>query len=515
MSSRVRVDRIFGARSSDATASAPSSDRWGSLALVLAVCVVVAAVVYGAVAGLVYPEYSDFAPEFGGPSGRIGFSEVLGNYFHLTHGWYRPTSFYLFPWLLGLDYFEPGRQVLVNIAFMTLTAAALGLFVRRTPVLPALVAALTVLLAPTLYLTSYAVQIDSLYVLFAMLFIFAAARLFELEATGWRRRGFLVMAVASYILAITAKEIAVIAPFIAVPLVLITQPLPSWAAVRRVVRICWPFAAASLVFVGVYTVAGPESGGIYNTHPGIDRLPGTMDVLAWSAGFEWPSSQWLNWIPRWGGTAAVAAGLLIGLTLGGALLLWRSLRPWRIAIYVATTVVTAAAIASVGGLPHHSYPVVVLYGGAVLSVAAAAWRRACECGRRWARPALGVALGVIAIVQVTNGRERFEEALQQGPHTTFLNVSTELFRGDALAPLRNAPNPFLVFEDCLGGLHNPLKYYARSRSGSELVVNRWEPAAIRPHVEAARAEGRPVFLARCTYGDPFYRVTTLRGQLKG
>ena len=42
---------------------------------------------------------------------------------------------------------------------------------------------------------------------------------------------------------------------------------------------------------------------------------------------------------------------------------------WRIGLFLLTAFVTAVAIASVGGIPYHGYPLVVMYGFAFLAIA--------------------------------------------------------------------------------------------------------------------------------------------------
>ena len=101
--------------------------------IALIVAGLAAALVYGRVAGLVYPEYSDFALEFGNHPWyhALGLGDILGKYFTLGHGWYRPTGFYLLPYLFRIDYFQPAEQVALDIAALTLAATMVTFFFAR------------------------------------------------------------------------------------------------------------------------------------------------------------------------------------------------------------------------------------------------------------------------------------------------------------------------------------------------------------------------------------------------
>ncbi len=483
---------------------------WAIAALSGFIAASVALFTYGRVFGLSYSEYSDFGTWFVG--GRwydpLSLGDVIGGYGHMTLGWYRPTSFLLVPYLLRLDYFSPGTVMAANIAGLVAVAALAPLFVSRRALAPAILGSVLVVSAPVLYLIPYGSQIDALYVLFSMGFIGAFLTLWRSSWTATVRFGLIAGGSVSYILAVTSKEIAVVSPLLLISALLLGSPRPSWARLGRATFWASPFLAVSAV---LYYAIGRGDGGNAAYSRGLHwgKLTHVPDLLAWTAGFPWPSSSNANWLAVWPWQQVVLAGVLTTLLLFGAVLVSGDLGWWRIAIFGATFVGLAALIAIPGGLPHHAFPLVVLYAVAFVAVGSAVARRATALPlARWSLVGLILAL---AVVYALNGRARFADALYRGPQTAYFNASTELFYGSALKAVSQTPNPLLVFQDCLGGLHNPLAYYARSGHGSQIVVTTSaEVDAQAQAVSVARRQGRDVFIARCTGGTtPYYSVSHL------
>ena len=484
---------------------------WAVASLCAAVGVAVAVFVYGRVIGLSYPEYSDFALWFGDHPwySSLPVSEILGGYFHSTLGWYRPTSFLLVPYLLHLDYFSPDQIMIANLIGLVGVASLAPLFVTARRLIPSLLGAVVIICAPALYLIPYGSQIDSLYILFSMGFVAAFMVLWRSGARGRLRISLIAAGALSYLLAVTSKEIAVLAPALLVPVLLMLCPVPSWRAFRRALRWAAPFLLASGV---LYFLVGRGGGdvGPYSRGLGIGRLSHAPDLIAWALGFPWPASGNANWIPDWPPWEVAVAGISLGLVAIAAVLGARYLRWWRIGLYTATFCALACLIALPGGLPHHTYPLVVMYGAAAAAAAGAAGAR---LGTHRSAAIAGVVFGLALLFAVTlNGRARFSDALYRGPHTQFFVASTELFYGSGLEEVASGENPLLIFQDCLGGLHNPLRYYARSGRGSQIIVRSdAEVRALLPTARGAQALGRDVFVARCRSDPPpYYSIIHMR-----
>jgi hypothetical protein len=474
--------------------------------------------VYGRVAGLVYPEYSDFALEFGNHSWyhALTFGEILDKYFSLGHGWYRPTGFYLLPYLFRIDYFQPAEQVSLDIATMIVAAGMITLFFRRLRVLPAVVGVLAVLLAPSLYEVAYGVQADSLYVIFGLAFLMVGTWLYH-GGPDRRLRWLLRAAFAGlFFLTITTKEVGVGVAFLLVPVLILGEPRLSWPRVKRAVVFASPFMILALAFAVIYRTQVSVETGTYSTRPSFGRLLNFVNLLSWTFGLRSPRHTYTQWIPAWSGGEKALAIVMLAVLVGGLLLTWRQIGLWRIAVFFVTALAIAVAIAAVGGIPYHGYPLVVMYGVAFIVVLQALFSRVE--GWRGPRGAAVLSLGIVALIgaQIVQGYRTFGDALYHGPHTAFLEASTELFDGSTLAPVRESPDPLLIFQDCLGGLHNPLGYYARTSHGTAVSVSQFSLTEQRPAMEAARKQKRAVYVALCTgRSGPWYVLDQWTGGNRG
>jgi hypothetical protein len=517
---------IDGIRQPSATRE-PSQHRPVSPAAAFAAAVVlagfVATFVYGRAAGYVYSEDSDYAIEFGHHSWyhALSFSQILGQYFSLGHGWYRPTGFYLIPYVLRIDYFQPSEQITLDIATLLIAAVMVILFVRRPRVLTAMIASLAVLLAPALYQVTYGVQADSFYIIFGLAFLWLADRLYYGHDGGWRRAGLRAGLALVFFLTVTTKEVGCIVAVLMVPFLLLRGPDLSKERVLRVVRFASPFLFAVVGYGIIYKSLVNATGPTYSSHLNLDRSLNFINLVSWTLGFRSPRHTFENWVPNWSHGEAVVQALLLAAVLGGLLLTWRRFRPWRIGLFLLTALGTSVAIASVGGIPYHGYPLVIMYGFAILLVLEAVADRFAEIKSAQRRSFLLRGGGVVAVVLigliVYEGHSTYGGVIAAGPQTPYLEASTQLFYGSTLAPVRHANDPLLVFNDCLSGLHNPLKFYAQSATGTELIVRgAFSYPAVQPAMQVAYKSGRPVFAALCTgVTDPWYVLRQYEGPKRG
>lgn len=486
--------------------------------VVLLLAGLVAAIVYGRVAGLVYPEYSDFALEFGSHAWyhALSFTQILGEYFKLGHGWYRPTGFYLIPYLFRIDYFQPAEQVTLDIAAMVIAAAMITGFFARLRLLPAAIGVLAVLLAPALYEVAYGVQADSFYIIFGIAFLLVADRLYY---RGFERRvkwGLRAALVVLFLLTITTKEVGAGVAFLLVPFLLIRGPGLSRERVRRSLMFASPFMVASLVFAVIYRTQVSAETSTYSTHPSLGRLLNFVNLLSWTVGLRSPRHTFTQWIPAWSSGETAFAVVLLAVLVVGLAVTWRQFGLWRIAIYVGTALAIALAIAAVGGIPYHAYPLVIMYGVALIAVLQALLSRLEHLRAGWLGWLASIAMLALIGGQLVAGYRAFGDALYRGPHTAYLEASTELFDGSTLAPVREAADPLLVFQDCLGGLHNPLGYYARTDRGTAVSVSQFNLAEQQPTMEAARKQKRAVYAALCTgRPGPWYALYQWTGPVHG
>jgi hypothetical protein len=507
------------------TSRSHSADRGFPPATAVALCAVlagfIALLVYGRAAGYVYSEDSEFATEFGIHSWyhSLNFLQILGEYFKLGHGWYRPTGFYLIPYLLRLDYFEPAEQITLDIATLVIASLAILAFIRRVRLLVALIATLSVLLAPSLYQVTYGAQADSFYIIFGLAFLWIADRLFYGQDSGQRRAALRVALVLAFLLTITTKEIGCLVALLVIPFLLVRGP--DQLTKRRVIatiRFASPFLAIVVAYGVVYKTQVNVNNPTYSTHFNIGRSLNFINLIFWTLGFRSPRHTFTNWVPNWSHTEAIVQATLLLSLLAGVALTWRRFRIWRILLVLLSALVSAVAIASVGGIPYHGFPLVVMYGLVILFVLDAACDRICTTNLR--KPGMTVAATVgitLATAMVFQGHSTYGGVIDEGPQTAYLEASTQLFYGSTLVPVRDSVNPLFVFQDCLGGLDNALKFYARSPTGTELkVVGAFSYPSAQPAMQAAYSVRRPVFAAICTgTPDPWYVLREYEGPERG
>jgi hypothetical protein len=497
-----------------------------SLAATLASLVVAgfaAVVVYGRAAGYVYSEDSDFATEFGHHLWyhALTFWQILGKYFTIAHGWYRPTGFYLIPYLLRIDYFQPSEQIVLDIGTLVFAAVMITLFFPRPRVLTAVAASLVVLLAPALYQVTYGVQADSFYVIFGLAFLWLADHLYYGQYSGWRRVGIWLAASLAFFLTITTKEAGCIVALLVIPFLLLRGPDQlTRRDIIQAIRFAAPFLLAVLAFAVMFKANVNANSPNYSTHFSLQRLLNFINLIFWTVGFHSPRHTFENWVPQWTtGQTAVQAVILL-LVIAGLAVTWRRFRLWRIAMALGSVVATAMAIAVVGGIPYHGYPVVIMYALIFLTVleAAADWLDGLpERIRSFVVPAAGVVLVAVIFAMIYEAHGTYARVIATGPQSPFLSASTQLFDGSTLAPVRQSNDPLLVFQDCLEGLDDPLKFYARSATGTQLIFRpTFSYAAALPAMTQAYDAHRPVFAALCTgTDDPWYVLKRFEGPRLG
>jgi hypothetical protein len=486
--------------------------RRGFAAVVIAAAT---ALIWAGHAGGVYPEWQQYAFDAGTHGG--GFSTVLQAYGHTFLGWYRPTSFFLAPYLLHVDYFNPTTVWATNLVFLGLVGVVLCLVVPRARVAAVLVGGIFVVGSSVLFYVPYAPQIDSLYVLFSIAFIVLALRLNAANPPRgvWRWPAWLGMLV-TWFLAVTSKEIAAVVPLVAFAFLLMQQARLSLRGAMRAARIVAPFVVASAAYAVVYVHAGLQSANIDPNHtarPGLAKLSSVRDMLFWGLGLKAPGSQRPNWEVHFDRWVTLLAVLALAVGVAAVAIAWRRIGVQRIVLFALTYLGLAVAIGMFGSLPYHAFPLVVLVGFGLIHAYTAAIDRIGE-SRPSAVAFAELGLLAVAVAQVVMAHHIATRAITQGPQSAFLQASSELLTGPDLQPVRAAHDPLLVFEDCLQMAVDPLHYYAQARSGTQLVVPNMATATaeVRRAESDAEAAHRPVFEARCTgQAGPWYSVTEVSG----
>ena len=484
--------------------------QWGRRAFAAVFAAAATALIWAGHAGGVYPEWQQYAIDAGTHGGGAG--EVLRAYTHSFLGWYRPTSFFLAPFLLRADYFNPTTVWATNLVFLGLVGVLLCLVVPRARTGAMVIGAVFVVGSSVLFYVPYAPQVDSLYVLFSIAFVLLAMRLGADDPPRGRRWLMWVGLLATWFLAVTSKEIAVVVPLLAFAFLLMQPARWSLRSVLRAARIVAPFVLASIVYAAVYVHAGLQSANLDPNHtsrPGLGKLSSVRDMLFWGLGFKSPGSQRPNWEVHFDRWVTVLALLALAAGVVAVATAWRRIGVHRIVLFALSYMGLAVAIGMFGSLPYHAFPLVVLVGFGLIYAVSAAVNSIAE-RRPGAVPVVELALIGVAVAQVAVAHHVATRAITQGPQSAFLQASTELLTGPDLEPVHAARDPLLVFEDCLQMAVDPLHYYARATSGTQLVVPNLGAAT----AEVSRAESdalaqhRPVFVARCTgQSGPWYSIS--------
>ena len=458
-------------------------DAW-----LFAYCVVGSFVIFGAIIGLVFPEYAYFYRDYGN-QGRPSLAIVLESFSGLFGGWYRPVSITAAPYLLGVDFLNPSSIVAMNVVFFALASyLAPVIFLPRAGLGAKLVTSSLILSAPALQSVSYFPTIDALYILFAFMAIGALDRACR-EGAPLRSVDYGV-AVLSWALAVCSKEVSVLAPFVAVPVILLRRIIegetPSWALFRKVARYCGPLAVASVVFYltylahrGAFTTA--ES---YSSIPGQESLRRLVQLVGVSLNMSFPQadSAWLRWVtgPYDQVGTTLRAILYLATMLFGAILVF-SRKHWHVAGYAAVLLTLTIPLGLFAIHPHHAFPVIIVIA---LGVGAACSNLSRELANviripAWTRPSsmlTALLFGAISLVLMHRAYVYNGKLLLSGMHAFQLRYNTELFNDDAFkAVIRQRPT-FVLIEKCpnswsVGSEAGVLNYFGRAPNalGEEYV----------------------------------------------
>jgi hypothetical protein len=430
--------------------------------LLLAYCVVGGFAISGPILGLVWPENALFYYGFGNAA-KPSFSHVLQSLVGFYFGWYRPVSHVLAPYALGIDFLNPSSIVAMNIVFFAIASwLAPIVFLPQAGLGPRLLTSSLILSAPALQTVLYLPVIDSLYI------IFAIATIVALERAYLRGGSFLsatyAAAFLSWALAVASKEVGVLTPFVAVPVIFLRRitdgmETPSWALLQTVARYCGPLAAASVLYYliflwqkGAFTTVGG-----YSSVPGGESLGRMHQLIAVSFNISFPSaaSVWLRWAT--GGYDPVASTLRMMLyaaaVLSGAIQIFGQKR-WSIIAFLGVLVTLAVPIGLFAIHPHHAFPVVIAIAvgvGASVSTWSQGFLRVFRLPAGPVFAATGVLLAAASIALMHRAYIYNGDVLLTGIHASFLRYNTRLFNDDAFkALIKQRPTFVLIEKTCLG-----------------------------------------------------------------
>jgi hypothetical protein len=463
--------------------------------LLLAYCVVCGFAIFGPILGLVWPEYALFYYGFGNAA-KPSFSHVLQSFVGFYFGWYRPISHVLAPYVLGIDFLNPSSIVAMNIVFFAIASwLAPVIFLPQGGFGPRLLTSSLILSAPALQSVLYLPVIDSLYI------IFAIATIVALERAYLKGGSFLSVtyaaALLSWALAVATKEVSVLTPFVAVPVIFLRRitdgvETPSWALFQKVARYCGPLAAASVLYYSIYLLqkgAFTTVGG-YSSVPGAESLGriGQLVAVSFNIGFPSADSAWLRSVTS--GYDPVASTLRMILyaaaTLSGAILIF-SQRHWSVVAFLGVLVTLVIPIGLFAIHPHHTFPVVIAIAvgvGASVSTLSQGFPRVFRVPAKPVFAATGLLLAAVSLALMQRAYIYNADVLVTGIHAFVLRYNTRLFNDDAFKALIKRRPTFMLIEKCstswsVGSEVGVLKYFGGSPVAlGERYVDDFSPRTI-------------------------------------
>jgi hypothetical protein len=430
--------------------------------LLLAYCVVGGFAIFGPILGLVWPENALLYYGFGNAA-KPSFSHVLQSFVGFYFGWYRPVSHVLAPYVLGIDFLNPSSIVAMNIVFFAIASwLAPIVFLPQAGLGPRLLTSSLILSAPALQSVLYWPVIDSLYIIFAIATIVALERAY-LKGGSFLSATY-AAAFLAWALAIASKEVGVLTPFIAVPVIFLRRitagvETPSWALFQKVARYCGPLAAASVLYYLTYLLkkgAFTTVGG-YSSVPGAESLGRIRQLVGVSFNIGFPSadSAWLRWATS--GYDPVASTLRMILyaaaTLSGAILIFGR-KHWSVIAFLGVLVTLVLPIGLFAIHPHHTFPVVIAIAvgvGASVSTLSQGFLRVFRVPAGLVFTATGLLLAAVSLALMHRAYIYNADVLLTGIHASFLRYNTRLFNDDAFkALIKRRPTFVLIEKKCLG-----------------------------------------------------------------
>jgi hypothetical protein len=487
--------------------------------LLLAYCIVGGFAIFGPILGLVWPENALFYYGFGNAA-KPSFSHVLQSFVGFYFSWYRPVSHVLAPYVLGIDFLNPSSIVAMNIVFFAIASwIAPIIFLPQAGLGPRLLTSSLILSAPALQTVLYLPVIDSLYI------IFAIATIVALERAYLKGGSFLSVTYAaaflSWALAVTSKEVGVLTPFVAVPVIFLRRltdgaETPSWALFHKVARYCGPLAAASVLYYLTYLLqkgAFTTVGG-YSSVPGGESLGRIRQLVAVSFNIGFPSadSEWLRWATN--GYDPVAGTLRMILyaaaMLSGAILIFGR-KHWSVIAFLGVLVTLGIPIGSLAIHPHHTFPIVIAIAvgvGASVSNLSQGFLRLFRVPARPVFAATGLLLAAVSLALMHRAYIYNADVLLTGIHAFILHYNTRLFNDDAFKALIKRRPTFLLIEKCstawsVGSEVGVLKYYSGSRVAlGERYVDDFLPGMINELKHVVDGQGGQLIGLGCNLTGP-------------
>jgi hypothetical protein len=504
--------------------------------LLLAYCVVGGFAIAGPILGLVWPENALLYYGFGNAA-RPRFSHVLQAFVGFYFSWYRPVSHVLAPYVLGIDFLNPSSIAAMNIVFFAIASwLAPTVFLPQAGLGPRLLTSSLILSAPALQSVVYWPVIDSLYIIFAIAAIVALER-------GYLKGGALLSvayaaAFVLWALAVASKEVAVLTPFVAVPVIFLRRisdgvETPSLALFQRVARYCGPLAAVSVIYYLVYLLQKGAFTSVesYSSVPGTESLGRIYQLAAVSLNLGFPSaaSAWLRGVTY--GYDSVASTLRMILyaatTLSGAILIFGR-KHWSVIAFLGVLGTLVIPIGAFAIHTHHTFPIVIAIAVGVGASVSSLLQSFLTPFRVPAKPVFavtGMLLVAVSLALMHRAYVYNADVLLTGIHAFILRYNTRLFNDDAFKALIRRRPTFVLIEKCstawaVGSEVGVLNYFGGSPVAlGEEYVDDFSPRTVNELNQVVDGKGGQLIGLGCnltssgnpTTSDPYTLINFSEG----
>ena len=431
---------------------------------------------YHALIPLVFPEMACSYQIYGNaPEPKI--SQVISAYniFSFSSGcWYRPTSFFLFPYLLSENYFNPAGIVSYNIIFFAFTCAMVPIFfLKKSNLTTKILASIFILTSPSLTDIILFQVIDPIYIIFSILFIVA----FEKMVTKLAKLtifDFFIL-ILLYLAAITSKESTIIIPIIAPLYTAINNGkyvLNCNTSLKRIYLLATIFISLSAGYYLLYLYTrGVIANRIYTDMPSIRKLPkvimlvyATLNVNATKLpGYKLSTAGYttlgnITWATIW----LIMTGLLA----------WCNKIINHINFICFVLIISSLYLLSglAGGHFHHVFPMLICFAvlvGRLITFSDNENINKLSSFNKIFMMSIQIS---IIICLVISCKTYASHLLELGYNSNALKINTSLFHDKTIYDIAHRDNTYLLIESPkwdIGGGAGVLHYYGRNPGGKE------------------------------------------------
>ncbi len=488
--------------------------------LLVVFCFFAAFFCYNAVIPLVFPEMACSYQIYGNaPEPTIRQVISAYNIFSNSSGcWYRPTSFFLFPYLLSVNYFNPAGIVSYNIIFFAFTCALVPIFfLKKSDLTTKILASVFILTSPSLIDVTLFQIIDPLYIIFSIFFIVIFEKMTTIHNDVMSYNIFAL--IFFYVAAITSKESTIIIPFIAPLYTIINNTVSIYnhnISSKRIYSIAAIFFGISVGYYLLYLATrGVIANRIYTDIPSIRKLPKVLTLIYATINVNATKLPGYNLSTSGYTTLGNTTWTVIWIITAG-LFAWRYKKIPPINQLCFLLIIFSLYLLSglAGGHFHHVFPMIICW--AIMIGRLSTFPEETDCHKLSSlsrKKILKIAVQITLIIcLIISCKTYSSHLLELGYNREALKINTSLFHDKSIYDLAHRDNTYLLIESPkwdIGGGAGVLHYYGRNPGGGEQeeYVNKITPEKIS---ETAKSHPNKIIYGLMPHsGNPPYKICQL------